>query len=95
MSHDTQEAYELIAALRACSGEDGDAPDVSLCMRAAYEIDRLVRLLPRITDETVCCSCGRKEGLEWGPDPYADEIGHDDTPVWECGPCRDESARDI
>jgi hypothetical protein len=43
----------------------------------------------------VCCSCGCKDGLEYGPDPFSSEIGGDYTPVWECGPCRLESVREI
>ena len=45
--------------------------------------------------QKVCVSCGGTENLEWGPDPYAEEIRGDDTPVWECVHCREESARDI
>lgn len=43
----------------------------------------------------VCCSCGCTEDLEYGHDPFAEEIGHDDTPVWECVACRYQSAMDI
>lgn len=43
-------------------------------------------------DYQVCCSCGSKTELEFGPDPYAEDIGGDDTPVWECSECRENSA---
>lgn len=43
----------------------------------------------------VCDACGTADDLEFGPDPYAEEIGHDSTPVWECVGCRDQSAMDI
>lgn len=55
----------------------------------------------------ICKGCNRllpeqREGdspdalvVEFGPDPYAEEIGGDETEVWECIPCRHESAWDI
>lgn len=43
----------------------------------------------------VCCSCGGTTDLKYGPDPYAEEIGGNDTPVWECVSCRHERAMDI
>ncbi len=33
--------------------------------------------------------------IEYAPDPYAEEINDDMTPVWECLKCRHESAMDI
>lgn len=42
-----------------------------------------------------CISCGTTENLEYGPDPYEEEIHEDDTPVGECADCRRESSRDI
>ena len=33
--------------------------------------------------------------ITYGPDPYAEEIHGDDTPVWKCAEHRCESARDI
>lgn len=33
--------------------------------------------------------------LEYGPDPYAQELWDDETDVWMCAECRDESAQDI
>lgn len=54
-----------------------------------------------------CQSCGLKlplatQGdpygpnmLYWGPDPFAEEIHGDSTPVWECANCLDESAMEI
>jgi hypothetical protein len=48
---------------------------------------------PKKTDK--CCSCGTKQNLEWGPDPFAIEISGCHEPVWECENCRKESAADI
>lgn len=31
----------------------------------------------------------------FGPDPYAQDIYDDDTPVWMCADCRDDSAMEI
>lgn len=43
-----------------------------------------------------CPVCHKvKDDIEWGPDPYADDIHNDDTPVWECGDCRKTSADEI
>ncbi len=42
-----------------------------------------------------CCECGTTEDLEYGPDPMAEEIDGDDTPVWECKECRYQSGMDI
>jgi len=46
-----------------------------------------------------CSECGtsgtEKNPVTWGPDPYAEEIAGDDTPVWECQKCRHESADEI
>ena len=47
------------------------------------------------TEEGVCCFCGSTENVTFEPDPFAEEIEHDSTPVWECAKCREESARDI
>jgi len=41
-----------------------------------------------------CYQCGDTEAT-FGPDPYAEEIGGDDAPVWECACCRYQSAMDI
>lgn len=41
-----------------------------------------------------CVSCGCR-GAEYGADPYAAEIGGDDTPVWECSSCRCASIWEI
>lgn len=43
----------------------------------------------------VCCSCGGTADLAYGPDPYAEEIEGNDTPVWECASCRHDSAMEI
>lgn len=43
-----------------------------------------------------CGSCGRNSTKEnpvvKGPDPYQSEINDDETEVWECMECREESA---
>ena len=59
----------------------------------AAQLDPLVG--PSITEPPVCCSCGCIDDLSFGPDPYAEEIGGNATPVWECGSCRYQSAMDI
>lgn len=47
-------------------------------------------------DEKKCCSCGKTgDDVTYGPDPYAEEIAGDPTPVWECEECRYQSAMDI
>jgi len=49
-------------------------------------------------DLRTCESCGKLfclRHITFDADPFADEIGGDDTPVWECDPCRHESAMDI
>jgi hypothetical protein len=55
----------------------------------------------------ICTACRRllpewKDGDPWdgslvmfGSDPYASEINDDETEVWECMPCRMQSADDI
>lgn len=45
-----------------------------------------------------CVSCGKmfdEKDIEYAPDPYAEDIGGNHTPVWECAKCRHESAMDI
>jgi hypothetical protein len=42
-----------------------------------------------------CCRCGTTTDVSLGPDPYASDVNNDDTPVWECGNCRHESAMDV
>lgn len=46
-------------------------------------------------DYKVCDRCGTTENLEWGPDPYMEEIHDDNTPVWECATCREQARQDI
>lgn len=46
-------------------------------------------LLPR------CKDCDATTGLEYGPDPYAEEIHSNDTPHWMCAGCRRASAMEI
>lgn len=45
--------------------------------------------------EDECCSCGTNVDVEFGPDPYAEDVYGDYTPVWECRICREISADDI
>lgn len=46
-----------------------------------------------------CISCGRSNTKNnpviKDSDPYASEINDDETEVWECIECRQESANDI
>ena len=46
-----------------------------------------------------CYSCGcsntKENPVTKAPDPYQSEINDDETEVWECENCRDESAQDI
>ena len=41
------------------------------------------------------CSNTEKNPVTKDADPYASEINIDDTEVWECAQCRDDSAREI
>lgn len=41
--------------------------------------------------EGVCEQCGSTIDVTFGPDPYAQEIGDDETPVWLCAICIQES----
>ena len=65
----------------------------------AVDPSRVVRFTERSSsssDNHPCCACGTVgDDVTFGPDPYAEEIGNDDTPVWECENCRHESAQDI
>lgn len=45
-----------------------------------------------------CVGCEElfnRDDIEYGPDPYDEDVGGDDTPVWECDDCRTQSAMDI
>jgi hypothetical protein len=42
-----------------------------------------------------CYACGSVDDVTFDPDPYADEICGDDTPVWECASCRIQSSDDV
>ncbi len=46
-----------------------------------------------------CCSCGcsstKENPVTKDSDPYQSEINDDETEVWECANCRDDSAMDI
>lgn len=52
---------------------------------------------PDNPDDTppVCERCGADTGLTYGPDPYGLEINDDDTPIWLCLECLQESADGI
>ena len=43
------------------------------------------------------CGCSNTEGnpVTKAPDPLQSEVYDDDTEVWECKKCREESADDI
>ena len=41
------------------------------------------------------CSDTKENPVTLGPDPYADEIHDDNTEVWECENCREDSRMDI
>ena len=65
----------------------------------AVNIKDTVKQVANVLKNKECCSCGTTENLEWGPDPYAEDIHNDptrvSTHVWECSHCRYESAMDI
>ena len=46
-----------------------------------------------------CFRCGCKNTKEnpvtKGPDPYQSEINNDNTEIWECEKCREDSAGEI
>jgi len=45
-----------------------------------------------------CVNCGKlfdEKDIVFAPDPFEEEINENDTPVWECEKCREESAGDI
>ena len=42
-----------------------------------------------------CSHCGGTKDLSFAPDPYSSDVHNDDTPVWECGDCREQSAADV
>jgi hypothetical protein len=50
-------------------------------------------------NEPVCYHCGTEgttdNPVTLGPDPYAYEINNDETEVWECASCRQDSCDDI
>jgi hypothetical protein len=39
--------------------------------------------------------CDSKSEVTFAPDPFDEEINGNDTPVWECQDCREQSADDI
>jgi len=88
-------AYALFRA----TIEEAD-PRVSLAVEDAEFVlvamwNELQMLRAAVAEPPKCCSCGCTDNLEWGPDPYAYDINNDDTPVWECDHCREQSAMDI
>lgn len=51
-------------------------------------------------DLHVCESCGKeydalKDEIAFEPDPFAEEIHGDSTPIWQCSNCAYESSMDI
>lgn len=43
-----------------------------------------------------CKKCGKSgKDVTKAPDPYAQDIHNDSTPVWMCEPCRSISAQEI
>ena len=51
---------------------------------------------PALKHKCVCCKkMFSEKDIEYAPDPYSNEIDNDDTKVWECCECRNESADDI
>jgi hypothetical protein len=44
---------------------------------------------------TECCSCRQVTQCTYAPDEFAYETHYDDSCVWECRPCRAESAAAI
>ena len=48
-----------------------------------------------VEEEHYCQTCGSFDDLEFAADPYATEIGGDDTPGWYCDYCMTNSAMEI
>lgn len=48
-----------------------------------------------VEEEHYCQTCGSFDDLEFAADPYASEIGGDDTPGWYCDYCMTNSAMEI
>lgn len=46
-------------------------------------------------EEAYCQNCGSTKDLKFTANPYASEIGGDDTPGWYCDSCLVNSAMDI
>jgi len=75
-------------------------PPVERISMALYYLDYLIKKgMPvkkiEYDPEPKCEDCGVKKDVSWGADPYNAEINGDDTPVWMCGACREQSARDV
>lgn len=46
----------------------------------------------------ICCTCRKKyeeTEMVYGPDPFAEEIYGDETPMWLCDDCHEQSRLDI
>lgn len=41
------------------------------------------------------CKSTKKNPVTKAPDPYNSDINDDETKVWECADCRQQSANDI
>lgn len=53
-----------------------------------------------ISNKVQCVRCkeyfnSSDPDIKFAPDPYQAEINNNDTPVWECEHCREDSAGDI
>ena len=53
-----------------------------------------------VNDQQKCFRCGwvfsiDAEEIWLAPDPFAEEVYGDCTPVWECHTCREESAEEV
>ena len=57
--------------------------------------DVLVDLKKGERQKQKCEQCGTDIGVTLDPDPFAEEVRCNSTPVWMCHTCRTQSARDI
>ena len=46
---------------------------------------------PVLREDESCFECGTTEGTFFGPNPCQEAINHDDSPVWRCERCYQES----
>jgi hypothetical protein len=70
-------------------------PNVSKRVRTAMEIVRNLKQEFQPVASEPCINCKTLQDVSFGPDPYAADIYDDQTPVWECGNCREASLGDI